>query len=64
MSAQSTTDLPEDQRRAVFAALVSAQDEGFSVPYSREVTARRYALTVEQVRDIEEQGVNGKWPPL
>jgi hypothetical protein len=53
-----------EQRRAVFAAVIAAQDEGLSVWDSREVIARRYAIDVAAVREIEDEGLNGKWPPF
>jgi hypothetical protein len=48
----------------VFAALVAAQDDGQSVPASRDQTARRFRLSVAQVERIERQGLDHQWPPL
>jgi hypothetical protein len=44
--------------------VIAAQDEGLSVWDSREVIARRYAIDVAAVREIEDEGLNGKWPPF
>jgi hypothetical protein len=56
--------LTVEQRRAVFVALVAAQDEGLSVWDSRELIARRFEIDVETVREIEDEGLDGKWPPF
>jgi hypothetical protein len=57
-------DLPETDRKNMFAALVVAQDEGIAVPSSRELIARRFEVTVEQVRAVEREGLERQWPPL
>jgi hypothetical protein len=59
-----TPDLSDDGRRAIFAALVDAQDEGQSVASSREQVAARYGISVEQVQAIEREGLDHGWPPL
>jgi hypothetical protein len=65
MSSQNANDsLSIEQRMQVFAALVEAQDAQLSVPSSRKVTAERFGLTEQQVRSIEREGLDGKWPPL
>jgi hypothetical protein len=48
----------------VFLALVEAQDGRLSVPESRRVTAERFRLSEQQVRQIEQEGLDGEWPPL
>jgi hypothetical protein len=48
----------------VFAALVEAQDGNMTVAQSRKVTAERFALSEQQVRRIEQEGLDGGWPPL
>lgn len=60
----TATDLSEDRRRVIFAALVEAQDEGHAVQASRELIAGRYGVSVEAVREIETEGLDGRWPPL
>jgi hypothetical protein len=59
-----TPDLSDDARRAIFADLVSAQDEGQSVPASLEHVAARHGVSVEQVKAIEREGLDRGWPPL
>ena len=59
-----THTLPEDVRKAVFAALVEAQDAGATVAASRERVAARFEVTVKQVQKVEREGVEREWPPL
>ena len=59
-----TDELPEDRRRAVFAALVAAQDTGLSVTASRQKMAAEFGLGVEMVEAIERDGLQAQWPPL
>ncbi len=56
--------LPEQLRREIFAALVTAQDDGLDVPESRRVIAARYGVSEQQVREIEREGGEKDWPPL
>lgn len=51
-------------RRAAFAFLVAAQDEGLGVTESRAVVARRFGLDPGQVAGIEDEGLDAGWPPL
>ena len=56
--------MPEDRRRAVFLAVVEAQDGGATVAASRDAVAERFGMTVPQVRAIEREGLDAGWPPL
>ena len=56
--------LSEKRRKEVFLALVAAQDQELDVPRSRRVVAKRFGITEDQVRDIEEEGLDGQGPPL
>jgi hypothetical protein len=56
--------IPADQRRAIFQAVVEAQDGGMTVDDSRVDTAERFGVTVDQVRAIEREGLGNQWPPL
>jgi hypothetical protein len=53
-----------EQRRAIFRAILEAQDAGVSVPQSRADVARRYAVSESQVKEIESEGMEHEWPPL
>jgi hypothetical protein len=64
MSRLDAKCLPEERRREIFLALVEAQDGDLGVPRSREAVARRFELSVEEVRQIEREGLDASWPPL
>jgi hypothetical protein len=57
-------ELTELRRRELFAALVTAQDEGLSVRDSRAAIARRFTVDVQTVAEVEDEGLDGRWPPL
>jgi hypothetical protein len=56
--------LPEPRRKEIFLALVEAQDGGASVVESRRLIAKRFGLTVQQVRRVEQEGLDNEWPSL
>jgi hypothetical protein len=56
--------LSEPRRRDIFLALVEAQDRGLSVAESRRVTAEHFRVSEKQVREIEREGLDHRWPPL
>jgi hypothetical protein len=56
--------LPEPRRMEIFQALVETQDGGTSVPESRKLIAERFSVSEQQVRRIEQEGLNHGWPPL
>ena len=56
--------IAEGRRREIFAALVEAQDRKVPVAQSREDVARRFGVSVAQVRAIEREGLDNAWPPL
>jgi hypothetical protein len=62
--AEEHKELTAEERRSMFVALVAAQDEGLSVRESRETIARRFGVDVEQVCEVEDEGLEGKWPPF
>jgi hypothetical protein len=53
-----------ERRQTIFAALVEAQDGGLEVGPSRARVAHRYAISVEDVQAIEQEGLKKRWPPL
>ena len=59
-----TTDIPPAMRRAIFAELVAVQDEGVPVRDSRALVANKHKLDIAAVRAIEQDGLEGEWPPL
>jgi hypothetical protein len=64
MSDQRAGEIPVEQRQVIFKALVEAQDSGMGVAASRAATAKQFAVTEDQVRDIEREGSANQWPPL
>ncbi len=64
MSGEQPGALTVDQRRAIFKAVVEAQDNGAGVAASRTAVADKFAVTEDQVRDIEREGMAQQWPPL
>jgi hypothetical protein len=56
--------IPEERRREIFRALVAAQDGGLIVSQSRRVIASEFGVTRKQLQRIEEEGIDGEWPPL
>lgn len=57
-------ELSEEQRREIFHALVSAQDNGATVSASRQQTAAQFRISPDVVMQIEREGMNNEWPPL
>jgi hypothetical protein len=55
---------PEPRRKEIFLALVEAQDQRLTVAESRRLIARQFGVSEEQIREIEEEGLDGQWPPL
>jgi hypothetical protein len=56
--------LPEQRRKEIFQALVEAQDRQVGVAQSRRLIARQFGVSESQIRDIEQEGLDGQWPPL
>ncbi len=56
--------LTEEERKAIFLALVEAQDGKMSVVQSRKAIAGRFEISDRQIRRIEQEGLNATWPPL
>ena len=51
-------------RKAVFLALVEAQDKGAAVAKSRQAVAQQFGISEDQVSKIEKEGLEKEWPPL
>ena len=57
--------LTVQERKAIFLALVSAQDlGGVTVLESKKQIATEFHITKEQLDLIEKEGVDKDWPPL
>ena len=55
---------PLERRQAIFAALVTAQDEAAPVKASRALVAGRHNVSVQEVETIEKEGLMRQWAPL
>jgi hypothetical protein len=64
----SSKRLTLQQRREIFRALVTAQDQmprnPMSVRKSYEIVTGQFDITEEQLREIEDEGIEKEWPPL
>jgi hypothetical protein len=56
--------LAEDRRKEIFLAIVNAQDRDMDVAQSRKLVVEHFGVSESQVRRIEREGLDGKWPPL
>jgi hypothetical protein len=56
--------LPEPRRKEIFLALVETQDQRVGVTRSRQLVAHRFGVSVDQIRLIEQEGLDHEWPPL
>jgi hypothetical protein len=56
--------LSEEQRKEIFEALVTLQDQNLPVAPSRRAIAERFGLTEDAVLHIEREGLENDWPPL
>ena len=58
-----TPALTIDQRQAIFAALVTAQDRHTGdVAGARQRVARQFKVAESEVRQIENEGLGAGWP--
>jgi ribonuclease HII len=56
--------LTSQQRKEIFSALVASQDELHNVRKSYEHVTEQYDISEEQLKEIEDEGVENEWPPL
>jgi hypothetical protein len=61
---KATVDLPEPRRRELFRLIVVAQDYAMSVADARKMVCDLFGLMETQVVRIEQEGLDGNWPPL
>lgn len=60
-----TKRLTLQQRKEIFAGLVTAQDSNtMSVAESRQQIIKHFKISDVQLRQIEEEGIDKDWPPL
>ena len=56
--------LSTEEKKEIFSHLVATQDAVVNVRKSYEVVTGRFSITQEQLRAIEEEGLEHEWPPL
>ena len=56
--------LPEQTRKDAFHTLVNAQDEGAPVEDSRIHVAEQFRIKVDELLNIEREGITKQWAPL
>ncbi len=61
---QDRKPLSEDHRKEIFLALVDAQDHEIDVAQSRRLVGQRFGISEGQVRQVEREGLDRRWPPL
>jgi hypothetical protein len=59
-----TKRLTTPQKQEIFQDLVLTQDMVSDVPRSRQIITEKYEITEEQLRSIEDEGLENEWPPL
>jgi hypothetical protein len=64
MPADPDRPLTLAERMHIFRALVEAQDRGVPVWRPRRMIATQFGLAPARVREIEREGIAGKWLPL
>ena len=57
-------ELPEPLSKEIFLALVEEQDAGAPAAMSKEIVAKRFGISREQLCVVERQGLDEGWPPL
>ena len=57
--------LTTQQRQEIFHALVATQDAGLmTVGQSLQHIQKQYDITEDQLKQIQEEGIDKEWPPL
>jgi hypothetical protein len=56
--------LTKQQKRDIFRDLVSIQDLGNPVRRSRELVMEKFEISDNQLKEIEDEGLDEQWPPL
>ena len=60
----SSKRLTTQQKKEIFQSLVETQDQVNNVRKSYAVVTERFEISEDQLRSIEEEGLENEWPPL
>ena len=64
MTDRTHPGLTADVCKAIFAALVEAQDRGVAPARSRQVVGEHFRIPDHLVTEVEAEGIEHEWPPL
>ena len=56
--------LSTEAKKEIFSHLVATQDTVTNVRKSYEMVTEHFAISEEQLRQIENEGLDNEWPPL
>ncbi len=56
--------LTTQQKKEIFLNLVETQDSVHSVRKSYDAVTEKYDISEDQLKEIEEEGLENEWPPL
>ncbi len=56
--------LPVEKRMEIFLNLVQTQDTMHNVRKSYEAVTESHEISEEQLKQIEQEGLDNEWPPL
>jgi hypothetical protein len=56
--------LSTDEKKEIFSRLVATQDEVNNVRKSYEMVTEHFEISEEQLKAIEDEGIDNEWPPL
>jgi hypothetical protein len=56
--------LSTEEKKEIFSHLVATQDAVANVRKSYEMVTEQYSISEEQLKAIEDEGVENEWPPL
>jgi hypothetical protein len=54
----------EGDRKEIFLRVVRLQDQGVNLEDSRTCVSIQYGIDLDDIREIEAEGIMKKWPPL
>ena len=56
--------LSTEEKKEIFSHLVATQDAVANVRRSYEMVTEQFSISEEQLKAIEDEGVDNEWPPL
>lgn len=56
--------LSTEEKKEIFSHLVATQDAVVNVRKSYEMVTEHFTISEEQLKAIEEEGLEHEWPPL